>query len=221
MSVRGRGGRQMRAAALALVAVALFGAKPAQAVLVEVDLNTPGDGLVTRDTDTSLDWLDLTESTNLSFDQVEADVGGFISDGWRHATGAEVCALFAAADGEPSPCPGGITNPAGGFLLWLEFVNLLGPTQFCCNTLGAHGLYDDGDPSEPGGVGRARADLIFANPIAEVRDDQRTSDLAVPSQGHFLVRPSPVAMPIGPYVGPVLLLLLALTGLVMVRTRSA
>ena len=211
----------MRAGLLALIAVAMLGAPSARAELVEVDLNTPGDALVTRDTDTGLDWLDLTESTNLSFDQVEADVGGFIADGWRHATGAEVCALLAAVDAEPSPCPGNFTNPAFGILLWLEFINLLGPTSVCCNATAARGLYDDGDPSAPGGVGFARATLNLATPIAEVRDDQRASDLASSTEGNFLVRPSPVAMPIGPYTRAALLILLALTGLVMVRRRSS
>ncbi len=85
---------------LTVLAAGILVAPAAQAELLEVDLNTPGDALVTRDTDTGLDWLDLTESTNLSFDQVEGDVGGFISDGWRHATAAEVCGLFAAVNAE-------------------------------------------------------------------------------------------------------------------------
>ena len=61
---------------VAVLAAGILVAPTAQAALLEVDLNTPGDGLVARSTDTGLDWLDLTESTNLSYDQVEADVGG-------------------------------------------------------------------------------------------------------------------------------------------------
>ena len=209
----------MRAALLALVAVAILGAQPARAALVEIDLNTPGDGLVTRDTVTRLDWLDLTESTDLSFDQVEADVGGFISDGWRHATGAEVCALFAAVGREPSPCPGNQLILTCCSLLGL--INWLGITFIGGNEVSTFGLYDDGDPSAPGGVGFAEATLLFTNEIAEVRDDQRASDLASSTEGNFLVRPSPVAMPIGPYIGPAFLLLLGLTGLVMARRRRS
>ena len=204
----------MRAALLALIAVAILGAHRAQAELLEVDLNTPGDALVTRDTDTGLDWLDLTESTNLSFDQVEADVGGFISDGWRHATGAEVCTLFASVGAEPSPCPGGFV---GGLPCCALFglVDLIG-FIWITNQFSSFGLYDDGDPSQPGGVGFAEAVFIFGTGWTEVRDDQRASDLASPTEGNFLVRPSPVAMPIGPHVGPALLLLLVIAGLVMV-----
>ena len=210
----------LRIGGLLILAAGILVAPAAQAVLLEIDLNTPGDGLVTRDTVTRLDWLDLTESTDLSFDQVEADVGGFISDGWRHATGAEVCTLFASADAEPSPCPGSSTIPVFSETL-LDLLDLLGPTFICCNTWSAFGLYDDGDPSAPGGVGFAEVNLIFGGTSAAVHDDQRASDLASPTEGNFLVRPSPVAMPIGPYTRAALLILLALTGLVMVRRRSS
>ena len=210
----------LRGLLIAVLAAGVLVAPAAQAVLLEIDLNTPGDGLVTRDTDTRLDWLDLTESTDLSFDQVEADVGGFISDGWRHATGAEVCALFAAEDVEPSPCPGGFVGglPCCGLF---NLIDLLGFTSLVVNQRSAFGLYDDGDPSEPGGVGFAEATFIFGTGWTEVQDNQRASDLASSTEGNFLVRPSPVAMPIGPYTRAALLILLALTGLVMVRRRSS
>ena len=202
---------------IAVLAAGILVAPAAHAALVEIDLNTPGDGLVTRDTDTRLDWLDLTESTDLSYDQVEADVGGFISDGWRHATGAEVCGLFAAVGAEPSPCPGGpvfVPCCAVGFL-----ISLLGSTFNGPNIFSARGVYDDGDPSAPGGVGFAEATINFGNMMTAVQDDQRASDLASSTEGNFLVRPSPVAMPIGPYVGPALLLLLGLAGLVVVSPK--
>ena len=204
---------------IAVLAAGILVAPAARAELLEVDLNTPGDGLVTRDTVTRLDWLDLTESTDLSFDQVEADVGGFISDGWRHATGAEVCALLAAVGREPSPCPGNALVLTCCSLI--NLINFIGITFFGPNTASAFGLYDDGDPSAPGGVGFARATNVFGVGSTEVLDDQRASNLASPDEGNFLVRASPVAMPIGPYVGPALLLSLGFAGLVMVRRRSS
>ncbi len=66
----------------------------AHAALVERDLREPGDALITFDTITGLEWLDLTESVDFSFAEVEAGAGGFLADGWRHGTGAEVCGLF-------------------------------------------------------------------------------------------------------------------------------
>lgn len=66
-------------------------ASGASASLLELDLLTAGDGLVTRDTETGLDWLDLTATLNLSYNDIEADLGGWISLGFRHATGLEAC----------------------------------------------------------------------------------------------------------------------------------
>ncbi len=136
-----------RASDLASPTTGQFLVRPAP--LLQIHLNTPGDVLVTRDTDTGLDWLDLTESTNLSFDQVEADMGGFISDGWRHATGAEVCALFASVTAEPSPCPGNFVVAFGAATPFF----LLGRTFTGFNEFSARGFYDDGDRFSPGGWG--------------------------------------------------------------------
>jgi hypothetical protein len=50
---------------------------PASAALVEQDLFTAGDGLLTLDDATGLLWLDLTETTGLSMDDILADIGGW------------------------------------------------------------------------------------------------------------------------------------------------
>ena len=62
-----------------------------------MDRLVAGDGEITRDTDSGLDWLDLALTTNVSRYHIQADVGGWISDGWRHATLSEACQLFANA----------------------------------------------------------------------------------------------------------------------------
>src|SRR5262252_4644045 len=88
---------------------------PAQAELVEVDLQVPGDKLVTRDTETGLDWLDLGGvTTNLSYDAIQGGAGGWLASGWRYATQAEVCALFVDHT-EATTCnfdSGAITEPS-------------------------------------------------------------------------------------------------------------
>ncbi len=62
-----------------------------------------GDALITRDTGSGLEWLDLPLTQDLSFDEIVAGecggvpqcpVFGWPSRRWRHATGAEVCQLF-------------------------------------------------------------------------------------------------------------------------------
>lgn len=56
-------------AALLAAAVSL----PAQAAVVSADWLSSGDGLLTRDTVNSLEWLDLTQTRGMSFNQALAD----------------------------------------------------------------------------------------------------------------------------------------------------
>ena len=86
-----------RLAAAALVAGGMLGlsVSTASAALVGVDLLTSGDQLITRDTVNGFDWLDVTETLNLSYDDVINGVGNtWVSGGWRHATTSEVSDFF-------------------------------------------------------------------------------------------------------------------------------
>lgn len=70
---------------------------PAQAILID-------NGSMTLDTGTGLEWLDLTESINRSFDNVSGQFGaGGDFAGWRHANFAIVSTLFVNA-GFPDGC---------------------------------------------------------------------------------------------------------------------
>lgn len=52
-------------------------------------------GTITRDTETGLDWLDVTETRGLSYNQVTAQMGvGGAYEGWRYATASEVDLLI-------------------------------------------------------------------------------------------------------------------------------
>jgi len=75
-----------------------FGVGLANAALIEKDLFAIGDGLVTLDTDTNLEWLDLTQTLNLSHDQIIAGAGGWTGIGFTYATTTQVTALFIASD---------------------------------------------------------------------------------------------------------------------------
>ena len=112
-------GRALSAGGWFLVAV--LGQGPAFADLVDLDLFEPEDQLATRDTDTGLDWLDLTATatgqqqiapniwgfTFPNYNDIVANVGGWTADGWRHATASEICNLLSVHAIAPSPCPGG------------------------------------------------------------------------------------------------------------------
>ena len=79
---------------LATLLVGLVLASTTYAALLSKD-STFGPNTITRDTDTGLDWLDLTLSTNRSYDDVitQFGIGGDYS-GFRHATVAEVIELW-------------------------------------------------------------------------------------------------------------------------------
>lgn len=69
------------------------------ASLIESDyVSGTGDKLLTFDSSSGLQWLDLTATKGRSVDQIELGFGGYLADGFRYATGSEVLDLFASAD---------------------------------------------------------------------------------------------------------------------------
>ena len=61
------------------------------------------NGTYTTDTVAGLDWLDLTETTNMSYNQVSAQLGtGGSLAGWRYATESEIIGLLDAFGGDSS-----------------------------------------------------------------------------------------------------------------------
>lgn len=128
---------------MALTAVSIFSAtipSNAMAGLSVVDLFAANDGLLTRDTDAGLDWLDLTATLGMSYN--EASVSGFVIDhGFRFATGGEVAAFYVAAGGVNVPGSSGANKDAVLLLL-----DLMGCTTQCVS-------------GEPAGQGYFEADL--------------------------------------------------------------
>ena len=161
----------------------------ASATLIAVDRLVAGDGEITRDTDTGLDWLDLTLTTNVSLNDIQADVGGWISGGWRHATRSEACQLFANAGNTSfaANCPfQELTSPFVSEAA--NLVALLGDT-------GGEGPLTEGylekpDPTKASTdfarVGVARAGGPTTWEVLTVG-----SAAAEPSTGNFLVRAVP------------------------------
>jgi hypothetical protein len=57
-----------------------------------------GDQLITLDTETNLEWLNLTATANLSYLEVLGGAGGYTTTyGFRHATGPEISTLYQHA----------------------------------------------------------------------------------------------------------------------------
>lgn len=79
-------------------AVLCAGAATASATIVSRDLHTTGDGLITRDLDNGLDWLDWTQGLQYSYIDMLNEFGpGGAFEGWRYATQAELDAFMISA----------------------------------------------------------------------------------------------------------------------------
>jgi hypothetical protein len=89
-----------------LVCISVLGSS-GSAYATVIDLGT-----ITRDTDTGLDWLDVSATANLSYNQVVASAL-VQSEGWRYATEAEVCVWFSPT------CPGSELIPRAEYTAWV------------------------------------------------------------------------------------------------------
>lgn len=88
---------------------------PAQGTLISTDDIVFGTGAITLDTVTGLEWLDLTESTDLSFNFVSSQFGGGQFNRFRYATNSEISSLWADAGIAATVSPDGFhvyPNPA-------------------------------------------------------------------------------------------------------------
>lgn len=197
----------------------------ARAEIVVVDLDVPGDGLIKRDSDTGLDWLDLSAPApdgnfldpGYSVDDILAGAGGWLGRGFRYATEPEVCAYFEHLGLVPDPCPGpfvpGWTQP---------IIALIGESS-CCpgQTVNAFGRYDDGGLPELYGRAGYRQSLAGTSGVVVEQDAISIGDPDRGEATHFLVRPSPgVAWPVPSLAGwaqTVLIVALGLSGAVWAR----
>ena len=112
------GRRAMQASAITLTSSALlFHSATASATLMQLDLATGGDGAVTRDTRTGLDWLDLSLTDGWSVD--DALASEFVTRfGYRLANAVEVDSLLESAGVDA-----GLFNPdqaAAEEIMWVS-----------------------------------------------------------------------------------------------------
>jgi thrombospondin type 3 repeat protein len=180
-----------------LLASSWAGASP----LAEADLSTPGDGLITRDVDTGLDWLDVSATSGLSYANITAGGGGWAALGFRHATASEVCALLAGHAFVPaSGCPTGNVAVTGSLSSELHdrvesFVSLLGVTtcpsgcgSFDADLVEVEGWFDD----ELGTASAGRITLYYAVASSHTAVGVRTAvapkSFSALRYGNWLVR---------------------------------
>lgn len=201
--------------ATAVLAIALFtGVGPGEAGLVSIDDPFFGIDSVTLDMDTGLEWLDLTASTNCSFNQVATNSckgGGFAE--WRHATESEIRTFWTNAGLVDISS----TRDATDLDAVLALQGLVGTNWLVVGLLqNASGYYDDGDGDFI--VGRAQVTHWFfpSETTEDIVPDNSSADFMVSTNGSWLVRPQAGV----PEPSTAVLLLGALVGLASFRHRA-
>ncbi len=154
----------MRFVTRALAAVVLgFTASLASAALSSSDWRESGDGLLTVDSVTGLAWLDLTQTSGLSFDAVVA--GTWQAEGFRFATMAEARGLLMAggkvAEGPFLGLLGGVSAPDD------LSAYLGGPSWMLSGIIGGD-VYDPEGMLPMWTVLETRTTLISADPGSEL-----------------------------------------------------
>lgn len=155
-------------------------------------------GLTTLDTDTNLEWLDVTETTNLSYDEVSArllDTGDSLF-GYRYATTTEVGTFFTN---------GGMLNIVGNnfpfdFAAAQALVGLLGNTSTGSGTF-SHGLADYvpgeflfADPATQASLSQVSFNASFSTGFADASGSGRSLNTSDAETGSFLVREANISV---------------------------
>ncbi len=175
---------------LLIVTLFLCSASSASAMLVKLtDPTSPGGANnVTRDTDTGLEWLDWTASTNISYSTMITmfDLGDTY-EGWRHATSDEVRGLFEGFVLPTSAWPSvSFVVGDGAALSFFEHLGATSPTITEAIVEGEVSVC-----GTPRCVVKAEADSGFSVTSGDVAVSDGFPQVAV---GHALVR-SPSAIP--------------------------
>jgi len=98
---------------LATVTIALVLSTSVNAATISTDWQSTGDNLITVDTVSGLEWLDVTETFAMTYNEVTAQLGANGTyDGFRYATTDEVIALWENFNIDMSP--GGTRNEVPG-----------------------------------------------------------------------------------------------------------
>lgn len=150
----------------AVVAASLaFVTNSAIAGVISADLFAAGDGLITRETDTGREWVDITATINQSYDSVVAGYGGFVSMGFRVAKLSEIGDLFRSA-GISNLTPGGGPENLGAAESLMQLIGCGAQCNLPWKYTEGFALFDD--VNNPYANGVARANLFISSGSASV-----------------------------------------------------
>jgi hypothetical protein len=193
---------------------ALLISSPCLALTSAVDLNAPGDGLLTRDSDGMLDWLDITQTLNLSYNQTVAELGpGGLFEGFRYASLVEFEDFLISAGLDTAPDAVQSTNYSPA----LALIDLVGSTVQG-NDDGFQGLTSErlvSGISVSSKFGE-RGHICFDCQAGTIDDLDQSGGYF---WGHYLVRASVVPVPALSPLG--ILCLIASIGLAVLMARSS
>jgi len=173
---------------------------PAVASSVLVD-----DGAYTYDPSTHLDWLDVTATTNLSYDDVIHNTGtSFVAEGWRYATAGALLKFYTDA-GLPMAGPrdmyrtaqdADFRDVANAMLNLYDLVGIIdsGVTSVdhWYQTLGFYGpLGNDGKPGQAGLALDLHTDEIDSGLSAIIDAGILDADTRSTGFGSWLIRLDP------------------------------
>jgi hypothetical protein len=75
----------------------VFASFNSSAAIIVADWQTVGDGLITQDTDSGMEWLDLTATIARSYNDISSKLGaGQEFEGWEYATADQISTFFGA-----------------------------------------------------------------------------------------------------------------------------
>lgn len=118
------------------------------AALVSADWQTAGDNLITRDTESGLEWLDLTVTANTSYNTITSQFGsGGTYEGWALATHVQISAMFDHAGGSGTYTG---ANASHNIMFDDGLLDLWGSTQFSTGWIAGSFLADEAAGAPPG-----------------------------------------------------------------------
>lgn len=181
-------------------------------------------GLTTLDTDTGLEWLDVTLTDNRSYDNIVVDgFGGYAAAGYVHATRSQLCGLMGALGDSLANCStGGDTDDPLSPASSLQLVTLLGINFSDNGAISTRGWFDDGNNTVGIGCIDHQIRTCVPTPINITSRAQISGSNGTPTStsfvgiGNFLVRAAQVPEP-----GAIALLSVGLLGVYAVRRMKA
>lgn len=180
----------------------------ANATLVAQDFVSFGDGLLTLDTTTNLQWLDLSNTVGLTYLQIKDGAGGWASMGFRPATRSELANLFDGVGLTLGPPRSTANAPGAALLTKLIGCNLCGSTE---GMTGAIFFYGDESRLSDGLIGFGLYEVdVYGEGFAYLDEPQ----LLMTNRNTILVR----SVPGGTVPEPSTLLLLS-CGLIALAFR--